>query len=98
MHTRMIAFYIVNLSTKTSRNTLFVESIDSIVEKTAVMTRTAIETEENAGLKRCFWYFPIIPRLKLWFANKESELLRWQKDKHMQDARMIRHPANATQK
>jgi hypothetical protein len=33
-----------------------------------------------------FWYFPIIPRLKRWFANKkESELLRWHKEKHKQD-------------
>jgi hypothetical protein len=50
----MIAFYIVGLSMKTSRNALFVDSTDSIIEKTAVMTRTTIETEENAGLKRCF--------------------------------------------
>jgi hypothetical protein len=35
MRVRIIAFYIVNLSTKT-----------------AVMTRTATETKENAGLKR----------------------------------------------
>jgi hypothetical protein len=40
MHARMIAFYIVDLSTKTSRNALFVDSTDSIIEKTAVMTRT----------------------------------------------------------
>jgi hypothetical protein len=25
--------------------------------------------------KKVFWYFPIIPHLKHWFANKESELL-----------------------
>jgi hypothetical protein len=50
----MIAFYIVDLSTKTSRNALFVDSSDSIVEKTAVMTRSATETEEKAVLKRCF--------------------------------------------
>jgi hypothetical protein len=24
------------------------------------------------GSKKVFWYFPIIPRLKCWFANKES--------------------------
>jgi hypothetical protein len=47
--------------------------------------------------KKVFWYFPIIPRLKHWFANKKSELLRWHKDKHKQDARMIRHPVDATQ-
>jgi hypothetical protein len=44
-----------------------------------------------------FWYFPIIPRLKHWFANKESELLRWHKEKHKQDAGMIRHHVDATQ-
>jgi hypothetical protein len=54
---RMIAFYIVDLSTKTSRNALFVDTIDSIIEKMAVMTRTATETEENLGLKRCFGTF-----------------------------------------
>jgi hypothetical protein len=47
MHARMLAFYIVDLSTKTSRNVLFVDSIDSIVEKTMVMMRTAIKTEEK---------------------------------------------------
>jgi hypothetical protein len=40
MHARMIAFYIVDLSTKTSRNALFVDLTDSIIEKTVVMTRT----------------------------------------------------------
>jgi hypothetical protein len=53
----MIAFYIVGLSTKTLRNALFVDSADSIVEKVAVMTRTATETEEKAGLKRCLGTF-----------------------------------------
>jgi hypothetical protein len=47
--------------------------------------------------KKVFWYFPMIPRLKCWFANKESELLRWNKEKHKQDGRMIRHPADDTQ-
>jgi hypothetical protein len=51
MHARMIAFYIVGLSTKTLRNALFVDSINSIIEKTVVMTRTAIEIEEKTGLK-----------------------------------------------
>jgi hypothetical protein len=50
----MIAFYIVDLSMKTLRNALFVDSTDSIVEKMMVMTRTATETEEKAGLKMCF--------------------------------------------
>jgi hypothetical protein len=60
----MIAFYIVGLSAKTLRNALFVDSADSTIEKTAVMMRTATETEENAGLKRWFWYFSIIPHSK----------------------------------
>jgi hypothetical protein len=51
MRARMITLYIVDLSTKTLRNALFVESIDSIVEKTVVMMRTATETKEKMGLK-----------------------------------------------
>jgi hypothetical protein len=48
--------------------------------------------------KKVFWYFPIIPHLKCWFANKnELELLRWQKEKHKQDARLITHPIDTTQ-
>jgi hypothetical protein len=35
--------------------------------------------------------------LKRWFANKELELLQWHKERHKQDAGMIRHPADATQ-
>jgi hypothetical protein len=58
MHARMIAFYIVGLSVKTSRNALFVDSTDLIIEKTVVvMMRTATEMEEKAGLKRCFGTF-----------------------------------------
>jgi hypothetical protein len=53
----MIAFYIVGLSVKTSRNALFVDSTDLIIEKTVVMMRTATEMEEKAGLKRCFGTF-----------------------------------------
>jgi hypothetical protein len=53
----MIAFYIMDLRTKTLRNALFVDSTDSIIEKTTVMMRTATETEEKAGLKRCFGTF-----------------------------------------
>ena len=90
----MVAFYIVGMSMKTLRNALFVDSTDSIVEKTVVMTRTA---KKNGGPKKVFWYFPIIIRLKRWFANKKkSELLRWHKEKHKQNAGMIRHPADAT--
>jgi hypothetical protein len=54
-HARMIAFYIMGLSTKTLRNALFVNSTDSIVEKMAVMTKTA--TVEKAGIKICFGTF-----------------------------------------
>jgi hypothetical protein len=54
MSARMIVFYIVDLSTKTSRNALFVDLIDSIIEKMAVMTRTVTKIEEKADLKKCF--------------------------------------------
>jgi hypothetical protein len=50
-HARMIAFYIMGLSMKNSRNALFVDSTDSIIEKAAVMMRTTTETEEMVGLK-----------------------------------------------
>jgi hypothetical protein len=52
MRARMIAFYIVGLSMKTLRNALFMDSAESIVEKTTVMTRTA--TEEKVDLKGVF--------------------------------------------
>jgi hypothetical protein len=55
MHVRMIAFYIVGMSMKTLRNSLFVDSADSIVEKMAVMTRIVIE--EMAGPKSYFGIF-----------------------------------------
>jgi hypothetical protein len=47
----MIAFYILGLSIKMLRNALFVDSTDSIIEKTVVMTRTTTKTEEKVGLK-----------------------------------------------
>jgi hypothetical protein len=56
-HARMIAFDIVGLSMKTLRNALFVDSTDSIIEKTVAMMRTATEIEEKVGLKRCFGTF-----------------------------------------
>jgi hypothetical protein len=40
----MIAFYIVGLSTKTLRNALFVDSIDSMIEKTGLMNTRKKET------------------------------------------------------
>jgi hypothetical protein len=45
----MIVFYTVGPSTKTLRNALFVDSINSIKEKTMVMTRTT--TKEKVGIK-----------------------------------------------
>jgi hypothetical protein len=57
MRARMIAFYIMDPSTKTSRNALFVDLIDSIIEKTVVMIRTTTETEEKLALKSCFGTF-----------------------------------------
>jgi hypothetical protein len=44
----------VSISTKTLINVLFMDSADSIIEKTAVMTRTATEIEEKMDLKSCF--------------------------------------------
>jgi hypothetical protein len=77
----MIDFYIVGRSMKILRNALFVDLTDSIVGKMAVMMTSV--TEEKGEPKKVFWYFPIIPRLKRWFANKkESELLRCHKEKH----------------
>jgi hypothetical protein len=57
MHARMIAFYIMGLNTKTLINALFMDSIDSIIEKTAVMTRTTTKIEEKMGLKTYFGTF-----------------------------------------
>jgi hypothetical protein len=51
---RIIAFYIMVMSTKTLRNALFMDLTDLIIEKKTVMTRIATEIEEKAGLKRCF--------------------------------------------
>jgi hypothetical protein len=53
----MIAFYIVDMSTKTLRNAVFVDSINPIIEKTVVMMGTTTETKEKMGLKRCFGTF-----------------------------------------
>jgi hypothetical protein len=61
MCAKMIAFYIINLSMKTSRNALFVDSTDSIIEKTVVMMRITREIVEKTGLKRCFGTFPSFP-------------------------------------
>jgi hypothetical protein len=53
----MIEFYMMGLSTKSLRNALFVNSIDSIIEKMMVMMKTSTKTEEKAGLKICFGTF-----------------------------------------
>jgi hypothetical protein len=50
----------------------------------------------KGGPKQVFWYFPVTPCMKRWFANKESELLRWHNEKHKQDARMITNPIDVT--
>ena len=43
------------------------------------------------------WYFPIIPRLKRFFANpKEAKLLRWHSEERKKDG-MIRHLADSAQ-
>jgi hypothetical protein len=62
MRARIIAFYIMGLSTKTLRK-------DSADDKNCNKNRT------KSGPKKVFWYFPIIPHWKRWFANKELELL-----------------------
>jgi predicted short-subunit dehydrogenase-like oxidoreductase (DUF2520 family) len=50
MRARMIAFYIMDMSTKTLRNALFVDLIDSIIEKMVAMMRTATETKKKTGV------------------------------------------------
>jgi hypothetical protein len=53
----IIVFYIMGLSTKTSRNALFVDSTNSIIEKMVVMMKTTTETGEKADLKIYFGTF-----------------------------------------
>jgi hypothetical protein len=57
MHAKMIVFYIMGLSMNPSTNALFVDLINSIIEKMAVMRRIASEIEEKVGLKRYFGTF-----------------------------------------
>jgi hypothetical protein len=91
----MIAFYNEGTSRKTLRNALFMDSTDSIIKKMAMMMRTA--TEEMTSLKSHFGTFLSFLVWKRLFTNKrESELLRWHKEKHKQDAGMIRHPVDTT--
>jgi hypothetical protein len=92
----MIVFYIMCLSTKTLRNAhLWTRPIQSW--KNSGDDENYNKNRRKGGPTKVFWYFPIIPHLKHCFANKESELLRWHKEKHKQDAEVIRHLADATQ-
>jgi aromatic ring-cleaving dioxygenase len=46
---------------------------------------------------KVMWYFPIIPRLKRLFRNKEhAKMMRWHKEERKVDG-MLRHPANGSQ-
>jgi hypothetical protein len=46
---------------------------------------------------KVMWYFPIIPRLKHLFRNKENaKLMTWHKSDRKQD-HMLRHPADGSQ-
>jgi hypothetical protein len=48
-------------------------------------------------LAKVMWYFPIIPRLKHLFRNKENaKLMTWHKSDHKQD-HMLRHLTNVSQ-
>jgi hypothetical protein len=48
-------------------------------------------------LAKVMWYFPIIPRFKCLFRNKENaKLMTWHKSDRKQD-HMLRHPANGSQ-
>jgi hypothetical protein len=97
MRARMIVFYIMDLSTKTLRN-------KKLCRLDRFNRRKDGDDDENCNRnrrkdepKKVFWYFAIISHLKHWFTNKESELLRWHKEKHKQNVGMIRHPVDATQ-
>lgn len=46
---------------------------------------------------KVMWYFPLIPRLKRLFRNKDhAKLMRWHKEERKQDG-MLRHPADGSQ-
>jgi hypothetical protein len=65
----MIALYIVGLSTMTCGLYQFNHRKDGGDDENCNRNR------RKGGPKKLFWYFPIIPHLKRWFGNKESELL-----------------------
>ena len=49
------------------------------------------------GPRKVVWYFPVIPRLKCLFANKnEAQFVRWHKEGRKNDA-MIRHLVDSFQ-
>ena len=46
---------------------------------------------------KVMWYFPIMPRLKRLFRNKDhAKLMRWHKEECKQD-QLLRHPADGSQ-
>jgi hypothetical protein len=53
--------------------------------------------KSKGGPRKVVWYFPVIPRLKRLFANKnEAQLVRWHKEGRKNDA-MIRHLTDSAQ-
>ena len=55
------------------------------------------ETKKKRSPAKVMWYFPIIPRLKRLFANKEhAKMMRWHKEDRKVDGK-LRHPADASQ-
>lgn len=55
------------------------------------------ERKKKRSPAKVMWYFPIIPRLRRLFANKEhAKLVRWHKEERKVDGK-IRHPADASQ-
>ena len=55
------------------------------------------ETIKKKIPAKLVWYFPLIPRLKRLFRNKEhAKLMRWHKEERKNDG-MLRHPADGSQ-
>jgi hypothetical protein len=93
----MIAFYIMGLSMKDLEKCPICGLDRFNHRKDDGDDENGNKNRRKGGPKKVFLYFSIIPCLKRWSANKESELLRWHKEKHKQDAVMIRHSTDATQ-
>lgn len=56
------------------------------------------EESKKGNPRKVAWYFPIIPRLKRLFANKdEAKLMRWHEEGRKKDDTKIRHPADCAQ-